>query len=67
MHHPTDRLAHTTVFGTPVVEHSLEREIVQWVHPWRIDPTTHRTMNERPRSLFLTDSTVLLQINCFLV
>ena len=26
MHHPTDRLAHTTAFVTPVMEHWLERE-----------------------------------------
>ena len=32
MHHPTDRIAHTTAFVTPVVEHWLEQEIVQWVH-----------------------------------
>ena len=32
MHHPTDRMAHTTAFVTPVVEHWLEREIAQWVH-----------------------------------
>ena len=25
MHHPTDRIAHTTAFVTPVVEHWLER------------------------------------------
>ena len=25
MHHPTDRIAHTTAFATPVVEHWLER------------------------------------------
>ena len=31
MHHPTDRLTHTTPFVTPVVEHWLEREIAQWV------------------------------------
>ena len=31
MHHPTDRMTHTTVFVTPVVEHWLEREISQWV------------------------------------
>ena len=43
MHHPTDRITHTTAFVTPLVEHWLEREIAQW----RIDPTTHRTMNER--------------------
>ena len=29
MHHPTDRIIHTTAFGTPVVEHCLEREIAQ--------------------------------------
>ena len=32
MHHPTDRIAHTTNFITPVVGLWLEREIVQWVH-----------------------------------
>ena len=31
MHHPTDRIAHTTAFVTPVVEHWLEQEIAQWV------------------------------------
>ena len=33
MHHPTDRITHTRAFVTPVVEHWLEREIAQWVHP----------------------------------
>ena len=32
MHHPTDRIAHTTAFVTPVMEYWLEREIAQWVH-----------------------------------
>ena len=32
MPHPTDRIAHTTACVTPVVEHWLEREIVQCVH-----------------------------------
>ena len=32
MHHPTDRITHTTAMVTPVVEHWLEREIAQWVH-----------------------------------
>ena len=27
MHHPIDRIAHTTAFVTAVVEHWLEREI----------------------------------------
>ena len=35
MHHPTDRITHTTAFITPVVEHWLEREIAQWVHPMK--------------------------------
>ena len=33
MHQPTDRIAHTMAFVIPVVEHWLEREIAQWVHP----------------------------------
>ena len=32
MHHPTYKIAHTTVFVTQVVEHRLEREIAQCVH-----------------------------------
>ena len=32
MHHPTDRITHTTAFVRPVVEHWLEREIARWVH-----------------------------------
>ena len=30
--YPTDRIAQTTAFVTPVVEHWLEWEIAQWVH-----------------------------------
>ena len=44
MHHPTDRIAHTTAFVTPVVEHWLEREIAQWVHTMKDqsdDPSHH--------------------------
>ena len=44
MHHPTDRIAYTTAFVTPVVEHWLEREIAQWVYPMK---DTHLTMSER--------------------
>ena len=42
-HHPTDRITHTTAFVTPVVEHWLEREIAQWVHPMkdRSDDLSH--------------------------
>ena len=35
MHHRTYRITHTTAFVTPVVEHWLEREIAQWVHPMK--------------------------------
>ena len=31
----SDRITHTTGFVTPVVEHWLEREIAQWVHPMK--------------------------------
>ena len=44
MHHPTDRITHTTAFDTPVVEHWLERGIAQWVHPMKDrsdDPSHH--------------------------
>ena len=37
-------MAHTMAFGTPVVEHWLEREIAQWVHPMKDrsnDPLHH--------------------------
>ena len=51
MHHPTDRIIHTTAFVTPVVEHWLEREIAQWVHPMKDrsdDPSYHeRTLLPR--------------------
>ena len=30
-----DMIAHTTTFVTPVVEHWLERETAQWVHPMK--------------------------------
>ena len=36
MHHPTDRIAHTTAFVTPVVAHWLEREIAQRVHTMKV-------------------------------
>ena len=35
MHHPTDRIAHTTAFVTPVVEHWLEREVVNETRGFR--------------------------------
>ena len=52
MHHPTDRITHTTDFVTPVVEHWLEREIAQWVHPMkdRSDDPSHHERTLLPRS-----------------
>ena len=52
MHHPTDRIAHTMAFVTPVVEHWLERELAQWVHPMkdRSDDPSHHERTLLPRS-----------------
>ena len=50
MHHPTDRIAHT--FVTPDVEHWLEQEIAQWLHPMkdRSDDPSHHDRTLLPRS-----------------
>ena len=40
----TDRIVHTMAFVTPVMEHRLEGEIAQWVHPMKDrshDPSHH--------------------------
>ena len=58
MHHPTDRIIHTTAFVPPVVEHWLEREIAQWVHPMK-DPSDDQSRHERtllPRSYISLDT-----------
>ena len=46
------RLAHTMAFVTPVLEHWLEREIAQWVHPMkdRSDDPSHHERTLLPRS-----------------
>ena len=36
MHHPIDRIAHTTAFVT-VVDHWLEQEIAQWIFSIRTE------------------------------
>ena len=44
-------ITHTTAYVTPVVEHWLEREIAQWVHPMKDrsdDPSHHE------RTLYLS-------------
>ena len=52
MHNPTDRIVHTTAFVTPVVEHWLEWEIAQWVHPMkdRSDDPSHHERTLLPQS-----------------
>ena len=52
MHHPTERIAHTTAFVTPIVEHWLERENAQWVHHMkdRSDDPSHHERTPFPRS-----------------
>ena len=44
MHHPTERIPHTTAFVTPVMEHWLEREIAQWVYPMKDRGTQTRNL-----------------------
>ena len=63
MHHPTDRIAHTTAFVTPVVEHWLEREIAQWVHSTkdRSDDPSHHERTLLPRSYLYHGADTLLQ------
>ena len=49
-----DRVAHTTAFIIPVVEHWLEREIAQW----EIDPMTHCIMSRHSTTeLYLAPTT----------
>ena len=50
----TIRIVHTTAFVTPVVEHWLEQEIAQWVHPMkdRSDDPSHHERTLLPRSYF---------------
>ena len=52
MHHPSERITHTTAFVTPVVEHWLERKIAQWVHSMkdRSDDQYHHERTLLPRS-----------------
>ena len=52
VHHPTDRIKHTTAFVTPVVKHWPEREIAQWVHLMkdRSDDPLHNELMLLPRS-----------------
>ena len=76
MHHPTDRITHTTAFVIPVVEHWLEREIAQWVHHegsiWRpIAPTYigyifHSGFQQNLEQLFLICLLEFIHFKCFI-
>ena len=61
MHHPTDRLAHTTTFVTPVVVHWLEREIAQWVQPMkdRSDDPSHHERTLLPRKDWIKNNSFI--------
>ena len=52
----------TTAFVTPVVEHWLEREIAQWVHPMK-DRSDDPPHHERTLYLWATSHSPVL--NCF--
>ena len=67
MHHPTDRIAHTTAFVTPAVEHLLEREIAQWVHPMkdRSDDPSHTLLNKTRQYTTVLDSSNMLRVISF--
>ena len=65
MHHPTDRIAHTTAFVTPVVEHWLEREIAQWVHPMkdRSDDPSHHELRPFPIIIMIIIIIIIINLN----
>ena len=70
MHHPTDRITHTTAFVTPVVEHWLEREIAQWVHPMKDrsdDPSHHERQQKLSQITKLIQSTLTNLSGCQLM
>ena len=52
-------IPHTTDFVTPVVEHWLEREIAQWVHPMKdgSDDSSHHEQTLLPRSYISLSTT----------
>ena len=54
-----DKIAHTMAFVTPVVEHWLEREIAQWVHPMK-DRSDDPSHHELYLSIFLPRSYISL-------
>ena len=62
-----DRIAHTTGFVIPVVEHWLEREIAQWVHPMkdRSDDLSHHERKLLPRSYIQANGVNKSLVHCY--
>ena len=62
MHHITDRIAHTTAFVTPLVEHWSERKIAQLHHEQRFLPCCYISLPSVIKILVFSDTTKLPQI-----
>ena len=67
MYHPTDRIAHTTAFVTPVLEHWLER--AQRVHTMkdRSDDPSHHERTLLPRSYISLPNILESRTGCCIV
>ena len=64
MHHPTYRIAHTTVFVTPVMDHWLEREIAQWVSALEtLTPTSFKTVRLKLNQTYSFDSLCTIRLH----
>ena len=66
MHHLTDRIAHTTAFVIPVVEHWLEREVAQWVHPMK-DRSDNPSHHEQTSHSLNKDTNVINHVTVVLL
>ena len=69
-----DKILDTTAFVTPVMEHWLEREIAQWVHPMkdRSNSPSHHERMVLPRSYIWLQLTMVIfqnkiKMKCFLI
>ena len=67
MHYPTDRMTHTMAFVIPVMDHWLEREIAQWVHPMKDrsdDPSHHerRSYKRKEGNALFNDAVSILDL-----
>ena len=64
MRHPADRIAHTTAFVAPDVEHWLEQDIAQWVHHERPirQPTSERSYHGDTSRSFICKVLIMLAL-----